>query len=148
MIDIRHDKRHTDSIVEGSGTLDQGLSIEYYQSNTFTNVNSKTNTIGNMLYPQISWSVKSLVTKVFFFINTCRIRDVDEHRKWFEVIHETCFSETVQARPLGAAFDDAERSKRVTENSQFQYISFSFNYKSKSQQEMICDVRFCLFNDA
>ena len=131
-------------MLEAEGSFGGSLSIKYYDDSSFTTqLDMKSILPGQELFAQVEWDVKTL-PQIRFFIDDCNVSDVDDMDKALKIVDSTCFSQVVSSQPLGAASNTEKGAKAVTQNSQFQYQSFSFDTKTSNKQKLECGVKLCL----
>ena len=60
----------SNAVLDKIGSLDDGLELNYYTDDTYKNPMTGPATIGDTVYPMVSWKVESLQGKMGFYIKT------------------------------------------------------------------------------
>ena len=133
----------TADVTEQTGSFDTGLSLKFYTDLNYNIEQTSASTIGDIVYPMVSWEVTSLSTKIGYYLKTCRVEDVSAGAgTGLKILSESCYANAVSAQPEG----DAATNKFVTQHSQFSYHSFSYDTSATDTQKLICDVEFCVIS--
>jgi len=146
LIDIETPVEVQGAVTAATGKFDSGLSIKFMDA-TWDNENTAAVDIGSTVYPQVSWSVTTLVDKVGFYVKNCNVIDLDltdleadaaalAARPAIGVIKDACYAMVVEAKPDSAKF--------VSQEANFSYLSFSFDTDSTDKQKLSCEIEFCL----
>lgn len=138
IIDIEPRSDKITGLTEKEGTLDEGLTLTYHDPTHTTETTLFK--IGDTLYPKINWKVSSLIGKVGFYIQSCRVEDVNVGAaSGVTIISKSCYARVVNAKSSGNKFVDRE--------AKFEYASFAYNTKVADTQRLICEVEFCIVTE-
>ena len=96
------------------------------------------------MYPMVNWKVTSLQGKMGLYIKRCRVRDAGASAtSGLKIIDESCYAKVVKAKPTG----NSASSKFVSQQSSFEYMSFSYNTAGINRQILTCEVEFCIIEN-
>jgi len=123
-----------DAII-AKGSLKNGFSMEIYKDSEYqTPVNTENVTIGQTLYPEVSWSLDGLGGKLNFFVKSCKIHINETHQ--LEIVKDNCYAHAVSAK-----LESSTHLQRFS--SRFSFKSFSNFDQTQNKQKLVCQIRIC-----
>ena len=123
------------SVTKANGKFDGGLTLKFYDDNSYANLITGPADIGTTVYPMVKWEVTTLSGKVGFYVNKCEVINISQNTQKIAIVDDSCYATVVQAKYNDEKFGETE--------AKFEYTSFSFDTAAVDKQMLSCSIEFC-----